>query len=93
MPAFSVGTAYCIHAPREAAAVRSAGAVHTLSLAPVSPREHKVIAGHDNVADMARGLEAARRCEIVANTTRLTKSSAGGRASKTGQRQFQNICM
>ena len=34
----------CVHAPGEAAAGRSADAVHSLLLPPVSPREHKVMA-------------------------------------------------
>jgi len=63
--------------PREAAAGRSAGVVHTLSLPPVSPREHKVMAGHDDVAEMAHAMEAARRCEIVADTTQALNADWG----------------
>jgi hypothetical protein len=44
-------------------------AVHILSLPHVSPREHKVMTGHDDVSEMARAMEVARRCEIVADTT------------------------
>jgi len=63
--------------PGEAAAGSSAGAVHTLSLPPVSPREHKVRAGHENVAEMARAMEAARRCELVADTTQALNADWG----------------
>jgi len=61
----------CAHDPREAAAGRSAGAVHTLLLPPVPPREYKVMEGHDDVAEMAHAMEAACCCEIVADTTQV----------------------
>jgi hypothetical protein len=80
--------------------------VHTLSLPPVSPRKHKVMAGHDDVAEMARAMEAARRCEIVADTTqalnadwdKIHNPSEHVRPRQVkhwrgGQRQFQDICM
>ena len=59
----------CAQIPEAAAAERTAGAVHTLSLPHVSSREHKAMTGHDNVAEIARAMEAARRCEIIADTT------------------------
>jgi len=39
----------CARIPGAAAAERAAGEVHTLLLPHVSPREHKVMAGHDDV--------------------------------------------
>jgi len=59
----------CALIPRAAAAECVAGAVHTLSLPLVSHREHKVMAGHYDVAEMPRAMEAASCCEIVADTT------------------------
>jgi len=92
----------CAHAPglRAATAGSSAGAVHTLSLSPVSPREHKIlgwqpdglaeqwvhpamykvvietravghaqVADHVDAAEMARGMDAACQCEILADTS------------------------
>jgi len=63
----------CAQIPREAAA----GVVHTLSLPPVSPREHKVMVGHDDITEMARAIESARRCEIVADTTQALNADWG----------------
>ena len=67
----------CAHAPGEAVAGRSAGVVHTLLLPPVSPLEHKVMAGYDDVAEMACAMEATRRCEIVADTTQALNANWG----------------
>jgi len=88
------------HAPGAAAAGSSAGAVHTFSIPPVSPREHKMLGwqkdglaeqwvhpaiykevmeqqavghtltvGHGDAAGMLCPMDAARRCEIVADNT------------------------
>jgi len=67
----------CARIPGAAAVEHAAGTVHALSLPHVSPREHKVMAGHDDVAEMARGMEAARRCEIVADTTQALDADWG----------------
>jgi len=67
----------CAHAPREAAAGRSAGAVYTVLLPPVSPRKHKVMSGHDDVTEMAGAMEVARRCGIVADATQALNANWG----------------
>jgi len=69
----------CAQIPGAAAAARerTARVVHTLSLPHVPSREHKIMAGHDDVAGMVRAMEAARRCEIVADTTQALNTDWG----------------
>ena len=43
----------------------------------VDASEHQVMTGHDDVAKMARAMEAARRCEIVADTTQVLDADWG----------------
>ena len=73
----------CDRIPRATAAERTAGALHTLSLPRVEAREHKVRTGQDDVEVMARAMEAACRCEIVADTTQVLDADWG---------KFHNPC-
>jgi len=61
----------CDLIPAAAAEERAAGALHTLSLAQGEARGHKVMTRQDDVEVMARAMEAARRCEIVADDTHV----------------------
>jgi len=63
--------------PGAAAAERAAGALHTLSPPQAEAREQKVMTGQDNVEEMVRAMEAARRCEIVADTTQALDADWG----------------
>jgi len=67
----------CDWIPGAAAAERAADALHTLSLPQAEAREHKVMTGQDNVEVMARAMEAARCCEIVADTTQALDADWG----------------
>ena len=67
----------CDQIPGAAAAERAAGALHTLSLPQAEAQEHKVRTGQDDVEEMARAMEAARRCEIVADTTQALDADWG----------------
>jgi len=67
----------CDQIPGAAAAERAAGVLHTLSLPQAEAREHKVRTGQDDVEEMARAMEAACRCEIVADTTQALDADLG----------------
>ena len=67
----------CDRIPGATAAERAAGALHTLSIPQVEAHEHKVMTGQDDVEEMARAMEAARRCEIVADTNQALNADWG----------------
>jgi len=46
---------------------RAAGASHTVSFSQGEARGHKIMTRQDDVEEMARAMEAARCCEIVAD--------------------------
>jgi len=59
----------CDQIPGAAAAERTAGALHTLSLPHGEARGHKTMTRQDDVEEMAHAMEASRCCEIVADDT------------------------
>ena len=63
----------CDRIPAAAAEERAAGALHTL----LFPRGHKVMTRQDDVEEMARAMEAARHCEIVADDTQVLDTDWG----------------
>jgi len=59
----------CDRIPAAAAEERTTGALHTLSFPHEEACGHKVMTRQDDIEEMARAMEAARRCEIVADDT------------------------
>ena len=67
----------CDRIPAAAAEERAAGALHTLSLPQGEACGHQVMTHQDDVEVMARAMEAARRCEIVADGTQALDADWG----------------
>jgi len=67
----------CDRIPAAAAAERAARPLHTLSLPQGEAHVHKFMTGQDDIEMMARTMEAACRCEIVADTTQTLDTDWG----------------
>jgi len=67
----------CDRIPAAAAEERAAEALHTLSFPQGEARGHKVMTRQDDVEKMVRAMDAARRCEIVADDTQALDADWG----------------
>jgi len=67
----------CDWIPAAAAEERAVGVSHTFSLPQWEARGHKVMTRQDDVEEMARAMEAARCCEIVADDTQALDADWG----------------
>ena len=67
----------CDRIPTAAAEERAAGALHTLSFPQGEVRGHKFMTRQDDVEEMARAMEAARRCEPMADDTQALDADWG----------------
>jgi len=67
----------CDRIPTAAVEERAAGALNTLSFPQGEARGHKVMTREDDVEVMARAMEAARQCEIVADDTQALDADWG----------------
>jgi len=67
----------CDRIPTAAAEERAAGALHTLSFPQGEVRGHKFMTRQDDVEEMARAMEAARRFEPMADDTQALDADWG----------------
>jgi len=67
----------CDQISAAAAEERAAGALHTLLFPQGEAHAHKVMTRQDNVEEMVRAMEAACRCEIVADDTQALDANWG----------------